>query len=233
MATGIPLGSLVESLRHEAGLVTLASLGLNQRDQLVRLLQRHQRTLYDKVAWPFLKTYGDVVLQAGQRIYDFPATVNLERIVGVERRWGATWEPIGYGIGGAEYSDQDSDGDVRADPILKWDFRNRQWEAWPIPETNGVALSDGVVRFWSIAKLAAFVTDEDLCTLDEDLIVLFAAAEILEDAKAPRAQTVGKLAIDRYNTLTRNLTPSSNIQIGMSSGGARRPVGELRAVYAR
>lgn len=140
-------------------------------------LQRVQRMLWADFAWPHLRTRWDVAMAAGQRYYDLPSGLALERVEKAEVDWGSNWLPLTRGIGGDEYNAFDSADDERSDPVLRWEARpDGQFEVWPMPATN-----TQTVRFTGIGALAAFVDEADVCTLDRDLIVLSAAAELARD----------------------------------------------------
>jgi hypothetical protein len=175
--TTATLGELLTDLRAELG----QTLSTTQATQVIPAhrvkLQRVQRTLWEAYAWPHLRTRWDVDLSAGQRYYDLPATppgLTLERLESVHVYWSGDWHPVDRGITPDEYNAYDSDNDERSDPVLKWDTRpDGQIEVWPLPASD-----DMVLRFHGIRALGDFVADDDECTLDRDLLVLTAAAEL-------------------------------------------------------
>lgn len=141
-------------------------------------LQRVQRTLWQDYDWPRQRKSWDVAMAAGQRLYDLPTDLDLEKIEKVEMKWSGLWHPLFRGIGGDELSAYDSDIDVRSAPVMRWEQReNGQFEVWPVPPDDG----NQTVRFWGIKGLGRFTQPGDFCTLDRDLIVLSAAAELATD----------------------------------------------------
>ena len=108
---------------------------------------------------------------------------------------------------------------MRSDPVTNIDLRQSdgavQIEVWPVP-----ASSDQTLRIFYKLPLNAFVANDDTCTLDDTLIVLFAAAELLADAKNERAPKVEKLAMNLYNKLRGR------------AGGARRRLSMLGNIDA-
>lgn len=142
-------------------------------------LQRVQRMLWADFAWPHLRDRWDVSLAAGQRYYDIPEALALGRIETVHVKWGDDWYPVERGIGADEWNAFDPD-DERTDPVLNWDTRpNNQIEVWPVPVADGAQ----VLRFTGIRALAPFVEDSDTSTLDRDLLILNAAAELAREQK--------------------------------------------------
>jgi hypothetical protein len=174
MARGTQLQALVSKLRAEIGQNTNTALGLTELAELQQLLRRHQETLYDEHDWPHLRVRADKVMSAGQRYYDFPATLNLERIQPMAAvLWNGLWSPVHYGIDPtSHYNQHNSDEDERLDPVLRWAiYSPTQFEVWPVSATATT------VRFMGTQKLGALTSDSDTADLDDILIVLHAAAE--------------------------------------------------------
>lgn len=199
MARGTTLGQLVHDLRIEAGLDPNPALSLNVVPKLQQLIRREQERLYDEFDWPFLRITRDVVLQAGDRYYDIPNDMNLERIERIDYFWGDKWYPLERGICTEHYNIHDSDADIRQEPAARWDVKDtgsgEQVEIWPIPVTNG-----RLVRFTGIRKLTPLITDADRADLDDMMVVLFAAAEYLGEGK-PEAQIKREKARTRLNLM--------------------------------
>src|SRR3546814_695796 len=143
MARGTTLGELVEMLRLEVGQSSNPALGQNVRPALVHRLKKKQEELYDKYDWPFLRVRRDKIIAAGQRYYDLPDDLNLERVEKVEMFWGDFWHPLVRGITMDDYSIHNSDADERVDPVLNWDANvvgsGEQIEFWRSPLINGSA----------------------------------------------------------------------------------------------
>ena len=203
MARGTQLLQLVTMLRNESNRDDSVAVGVDETPALKQILRRWQNTLYERHDWPHLRTVFDrISLQAGQRYYDFPSDLNFDRIEDV-----AVWQsgvplPITKGIGFNEYASYDSESDVRADPALRWDVRwtgtKEQIEVWPVPASNNYSL-----QFIGIRKCRSLIENSDVCDLDDHMIVLFAAAELLPKG-SELAKVKSGLAADRYNTLRAN-----------------------------
>lgn len=189
MARGTSLGQLIDDLRAESGQSLQPSLGPSTRDVLINILNRVQRRYWEDYAWPFLRVSRDVAVQAGMRYYGIPSDLTYERIERVEFKWGDRWQPLTYGIDISHYNQYDSDLDIRSYPIYRYrEAESNQVEIWPVPSENGSAASfDGILRFTGIRNLNPLVAESDVAELDDQLLIMFAAAEILARQKASDA----------------------------------------------
>lgn len=203
MARGTQLLQLVTMLRDETGRNDSVAVGVDETPTLKAILRRWQNTLYERFPWPHLRTVFDrIPLQAGERYYDFPADLDVDRVESVAA-WDSSYpRPLTRGITFREYAVYDSESDVRADPALRWDVRwtgtREQIEVWPVPASNDLEL-----QFIGIRKCRPLVANADVADLDDHLIVLSAASELMPKG-SEIAAVKAKLAADRYNTLTRN-----------------------------
>jgi hypothetical protein len=217
---GQQLTRLISMLRAEVRRSPNVSVGVDDVEILKALLQRTQETLYDEYDWPFLRrVFPKMMLSAGQRYYDFPDEMNFDRLEKVVCWYGGMPKPIERGIGFDDYLIFDSDIGTRSNPLLKWDIRDvegaEQIEAWPIPADSQQSL-----QFIGIRKLGRLVDGNDTVDLDDQLIVLFAAAEILASQEAPDAKLKMAAAQARFARLKgRSKTGESNCRIGMGSSG--------------
>lgn len=183
MARRVSLGTLIQSLRRELKIAESPSLGRNTRETHAYYLRKTQQRLHAEFTWPFMRIYRDVVMQAGQRYYAFPADIDPQDVISAKVSYGSSWAPLEYGITPQDYNARNSDLDQRNDPIVKWNlFRDPttngdMFEAWPIPASNG----GSTVRFHGIKLLGSLIADADVCDLDDLLIVLYAAAELVPD----------------------------------------------------
>jgi hypothetical protein len=169
------LATLLVNLRAELG-QSMSSGQATQIEPAHRVkLQRVQRALWHDFNWPHLRVKRDIAIAAGQRLYDLPADLALEKIERVEVKWSGDWLPVERGISSDDLSAYDSDTDERSDPLLRWDTaENNQIEVWPVPAAN----SAQTLRITGIRVLADFTADADLCDVDRDLLVLTAAADL-------------------------------------------------------
>lgn len=203
MARGTQLLQLVENLREEVGRASSVAVGNADLPGLKQKIRRTQRQLFDDYDWPFLRqVFPALYLQAGERYYDLPAGLHLERIEAVELWYSNFPQPIERGISPRDYGLYNPADDVRQEPALKWDVRwtgaADQIEIWPLPATNSQYL-----QFTGIRDLRPLIADSDVADLDEDLIVLWAAADILARQQSASAGVVLKLAQSRLGTLRK------------------------------
>lgn len=215
MARGTTLGQLVTMLREECGHATSAALGQNTLPRMKRVLQRTQEFLWGDYAWPHLRVYREELLQAGSRYYSFPSDLAFDRVENVHVRYDDTWRQVCYGIELCNYNAQDPELNQRDDPVLRWQaYEDDQFEVWPLPATDGLRL-----RFEGIKKLSPLVADEDRADLDDNLIVLFAAAELLAKQKGGDAEAKVRMAGRLYGQLKGQQSKSTMFIMG----GGRDP----------
>jgi len=198
MARGTSLSQLRDQLRAEIGASPNPAMGTNQVHQMNLLLSRTQERLWADFDWPLFLVTRDIELKDGQRYYAFPNDLDFGRINHTEVKYSGVWRPMEYGIGNADYNFMDSDEGERQDPSLKWATYEggSQFEVWPIPASNDMTL-----RFTGIRKLAPLIADTDVCELDDHLLTLYAAAELLSHNKSPDAPSKLNLANVHYARL--------------------------------
>jgi hypothetical protein len=218
---GQTLTELLSDLKAECGYSQNAAHGINNRDSLVQVLKRTQRRLWSDWDWMHMRVSRDIQLNAGQRYYNCPDDLPYERIDTAEVKFGGQWMPLCFGINERQYSVYDPRVDERSWPVQRWDVAedpadtlgtpdNRGMiEVWPLPSDSGSAPSptvdlEGWIRFTGIRFLRPFTMDSHRCDLDGDLIVLFAAAEILQRDRKDDAQAKLQAATKLYMMLRGN-----------------------------
>jgi hypothetical protein len=221
MARGAQLLQLVEKFRAETRQSTLPALGTDSLPHVKQLLRRTQEMLYSDPAndWAFLRMWLTKPIQAGNIYYDPPDNLNMDRIEAVYVRSGNEWLPLERGIDVKEYAQYDPDDTTaRGFPTERWDLRwtgtSTQIEIWPRPSENST------IRFKCLRPLRPMISDSDVADLDDNLIVLFAAAEELSAQKSKDADT--KLQMAQKHLLSFKASAqagSSTIQMGLSSMG--------------
>lgn len=193
--------------------------GVNAAPAHKQVLARTQRMLWLDHAWTHLRVDRDEPLVAGQRYYDFPTDLPLDRVESVSVKWSGRWHCLERGIDVGHYNAYDSDADVRVDPVLRWaPYETSQFEVWPMPATNDAQ----VVRFSGIRTLNPLVNDSDTCDLDADLIVLFSAAELAADAKSPRAEALARRANAHFAKLRQRAEHNSGSMFGLGMAQPRQ-----------
>ncbi len=199
MARGKTLLHLIGQLKVECGFSSSVSVSVDKLPEWKQLLYRTQETLWAEHWWPHLSRFATLSLLAGQRHYDVPTGIDYEGIRDIVNMSTGTAVAMDRGIGFEQYSIYDSEDDVRSDPATHWDIRDVsnavQIEVWPIPV---VAQS---CRVKAMRRLRALVDDADVADLDDALIVLYAAAEVLARAESKDAERKAALAAARLHAL--------------------------------
>jgi hypothetical protein len=197
MAKGTTLLELRAMLRSEIGASPNPSMGVNTLDQYDHILRRTQERLWADFEWPFAYIERDEQLFPNQKYYTFDDEIDFDRIVCTHVQYSSIWHPVDYGIGVHEYNQMDADRGQKMEPVLRWrHYEGNQFEVWPVPTTN-----NQILRFKAVKKLAPLIAASDRCVLDDNLIVMFSAAEILTRSKAEDAQAKLALANSHYNKL--------------------------------
>lgn len=207
---------LISDLRAELGKSVDPAVGVADLPSLKQTIGRVYESLYDSYDWPHLTRFFDkTTLLAGERFYDFPEDTDYDKVERVVI-WDNT-SPIGIdrGIDFEEYAQFDSNEGVRSDPVMKWDVRDVDGatvlEVWPIPSSNGYS-----IQFKGKKKFVPLVDDADLCLLDDQLVVLMCAAELLPRSKSADAQLKLAAAQQRLGmTKARSKAGSGSIRMGL------------------
>lgn len=218
MARGTQFGELITGLKEELNLSTNVGVGVDSRPMLMRAINRTYELLYRSYEWPHLRVVSDrITLSAGQRFYDFPDDLDYETVNAVHVWWNAKPLPVERGVGIEEYAAFDpEDDDQRSDPVLKWDTQWRstdvQFEVWPVPSSNAQT-----IQFTGIKKFVRLVNDEDQAHIDDQVIILFAAARILKQRKSPDADTAQAQAVEALSDLRKLTGPSRSVRMGLGN----------------
>lgn len=183
MARGVLMGEMLDAFRAEIRTSLDRAQSQNVADAHRYALRNAQKFLYETHDWPGLAVdrYEDLI--PGQRRYSYDPVLPFENVSCVSVLWGKEWIPVEYGIGPVQYSTHEPG--FRTDPVTHWrNYEVNQYEVWPTPQSAG--------RLWMAGKRALdrFIGDGDRCTLDDYLIVLFAAWKWLskDDAEAAAAK---------------------------------------------
>lgn len=179
---------LITDLRAELRRSTSSAVGVEDLDNLKAVLNRVYEMLWNEYDWPFLRrVFPRITLQSGQQYYDFPEDLDIDRVERVAVWWGNIPHIVQRGISFEEYAGFNSTLGYTSEPMLRWDVRDvdgaTQFEVWPLPNSNAQQ-----VEFIGIRNIAKLVDDADICLLDDHLVILFAAAELLAAQKSSDAQ---------------------------------------------
>lgn len=212
---GTTLVKLLDDLRAEARLSLNPAHNAQNRSSQVKALQREQERLWEDFDWPHLRIYPQTQVQAGQRYYETPENMIIDRIERVEIFLDGVWCKLEPGIEACHYSAWNSDLDARSWPPRRWKFNeDEDIELWPIPDVNADATTmNGFLRFTGIRNLDPLVADDDRADLDDIMLVGFCAAKILAASGAKDARLSLDAANARYARLRGRLTPRTQIKM--------------------
>jgi hypothetical protein len=212
-------------LKAEVGLSL--NVGTQKDTALNTLLSDMQKWLASEFDWPFLADRWDVTAAASSRLISVPTTaqiaganqsINFERPVTVQTKWNTLWQDVDYGIGQDEFNYLDSDRGITADPVQRWQMAGQdKFEIWPMPA------SPQIVRFQGQRALAALTADGSLADLDDVLIVLFVAAEMLANEGMKNAPIALAKAQERLARL-RGVYPARQRTYIVGSGSEKGSV---------
>ena len=194
MALNTPLSTLVVMLKAEVGDSLVA--GTQQDATYKQLLAIKQKLLVAEFDFPYMEDQWDVPAPAGSRYLTLPSTdvlgqsyaMEFNRPLKVMRYYNLRYEEIEYGIGPDQYNYRNSDRGESVDPIQRWrwiQYSNPQspptvlqkFEVWPI---NNV---EQTIRFYGQRALNPLVVDTDRADVEDLLLVLSVAVEILSRSK--------------------------------------------------
>lgn len=177
------LGELFEAVRGEARLSSNSSRGIDHANHIKQVIRSEYQRLAEEYDWPHLRLRrGDSkkTLAAGQRYYDFPVELNVQKIESAWVYWGSSWSRLTYSIGNEHYSSLDPDKDQRAEPATNWEWYSNadltQFEVWPLPASN-----TQIVSFEGQRKVQLLTDDTKRCDIDGLTVALHAAAIVCTD----------------------------------------------------
>lgn len=215
MARYTTLVRLLDKLRFEARLSSNPAHNAQVRGTHVNMLQRTQERLWRDFPWPHLTTEWQITVQDGQRYYDTPEDLDVDRIDRIELFRDGNWYMLTSGVSGAEYGVWNSDLDQRSWPPRRWRIvPDEMLELWPIPDQNADPTTrEGYLRFTGTRKLRPLVDDGDRADLDDDMLALYCAAELLAGSGAKDAQMKLDMANTLYAKQRGGLSPRRNFRM--------------------
>ncbi len=228
MALYVQFRQLITKLRSELGLTDDVNVGVDDLPRLRRALRSAYNKVHPLHRWPHLhKVWERVTISPGQRYYDFPTNLNYDGVTDVVTWWSDLPTPVERGITFEDYAAFSSADDVRIDPIQKWDVRQDEnnpaanvFEVWPLPAVAGE------IQFTGWSKPLALTNDTDTVDLDDELVVLFAAAKLLPVKDGERNDKKAE-AINYLNVLkARTQAQSTRVIVGGGDAPIRgtRPI---------
>lgn len=193
---------------------TISNAGIDLKNQK---LNNMQGFLFGQHNYLHGKVRVSLPLSPGQRYYSLPAGIDMDHLDKPQYTTVAGFRyEVYFGIDQPEYNVYRSDLGVQATPLLRWDLVNitgsgLQIECWPIPSTQQT------LEFSGVLGLTQMVNDGDVCVIDDLLIVLFVAAEML--AKRQAADAPAKLAKANAHLASIRASKPSRHEIFQISGG--------------
>lgn len=214
MARGTSFLTLTDMLKDEIGLSTNVGIGIDDMSALKRHINRGYELCYDAHDWAHLRIKEPrIALSAGQYLYDFPTSIGFERTESITAYMGSMPYVLEKGISYPQYSVFDTENDVRSDPAMRWDIRwsgtAPQIEIWPIP-----ASSDQELEIIGLKKFVRLVEDEDICVLDDELVVLAAAIRPVKRADSKDGDILAAEFQDRMAQMKKRAAPGSRVVMG-------------------
>ena len=229
MARGKTLGECLTGLRAELRLSLSPAHNVQVSDTHVQMLQRAQEWLWENYSWPHLRVERFLKPQIGQRYYD-PAgckkvdqstgllvaagDVKIDRIDYFTLRDGSVWQPpLTPGILTEHFNLWDSDAGERAWPIMRWQIaEGDNVELWPVPNQDGDETTfENMLKFVGTRNLATFTEDTDTADLDDQAIILFAAADLASDPKVSQKKMLK--AQQRLRDVRGNVNPRNRVRL--------------------
>lgn len=209
MATGAQLADLIKEVQYELGHNVSTTVGQNFRDHIANRIRREYKRLYEDFTWPHLRAWVDLPLVAATKSYQLPSLggkqIKLGDLQEVFVKWGGVYTPLHRGIEIDDYNALNSDDGQSADPAAKWaPVDETHIEVWPLPA------SAGSLRFLIKKPFVQMAIETDTCALDDDVVVLFAAAEYMLRQGSKEAQAVMLRAEQRFKTLRQRLQTGAN-----------------------
>lgn len=246
MARGTSLLNLLRMLRAELEISVNPAHNVQARDIQVDHLQRVQTQLWDDFNWPHLRVYRYLNAQAGQRFYDPAATLkennlgvlvaaddlSIDRVTDIWVRDGSIWRRLDPGITEEHYNTSSSQTGERDWPPRRWQVsENDEIEVWPVPGLTGdTTAKTNIFRLRGIRNLSPLTDDTHTADLDDRLITLMAAADMLGGEKG---QKKSRLATRRLLQVRGNNTKTKRFGLFGAAEEPRRILRGPPTVYYR
>lgn len=215
------LGALRTLLRARLGFAAQGASGGANQVLLDSFLQNAQFQLYRMQDWRHLTDYQDKSLGVGQNLIDYPsqgtmASTNTagrdKRVLRVESPIAGQYVKLDEGISTDMWSTMDT-------PSNPQRFE-RFAQILVYPKANQVY----TLRVWFIADLLPFVEDNDVATLDDEMILLHAIATGKAHYRHPDAKVYeGQLDALLASVRGQSFSSSGVYRRGDATPGERKP----------
>ncbi len=208
-----------------------------------QLLNTKQQEFASSHFWKFMDKRWDVQILPGERYYSFPTqtssldeetpetySINFDHQPRVTTFYTNLWLDISEGIGPEEYNFLNPSQNQSMDPVQKWRFASDvddpanpdTFEVWPLPA------SQSILRFWGQALPSTLdITNKatSVCELDDQLLSLHVAFDVLSGRDVKRAALMGKRAQARLlQCLAGTGGSDKTFFVGGAPGGSVKPI---------
>lgn len=210
---GALLGDIISQVKDEVGYANNPALSTNAQRPIAQRVRRLYRQIHGEWDWPHLVIERYEELAAGHRYYTMPLDLDNYRAITAwsVRKDDDRWHKMHYGISPKLYN---LNVEEKEYPTA-WDmFEEGQYEVWPTPSTTGAR-----IRFYGMSKPKTLAEESDPVDLDDQLLVLLAASELLAKDQQPHAQVLMQQATARYTRLKAQGTKREPFRMG---GNVRR-----------
>jgi hypothetical protein len=223
VARNTQLITLLDMLRSEARLSSNPAHNLSVVDSQVLMIQRLHDWLVEDYDWPHLRVDVIIPLQEGQRFYEIPEEIDIERLEAVSILCDGRFKPLSPNITDAHLSIHNSELEHQDYPPEAFKDRGTGlFEIWPISDRDGTA-EEGKLRLTGIKKSVRLIKDTDRSLVDDRLLILYAAAEVLAASGAKDTGYKLEQARKRYEALKGNASKIKKFTLGgMNTVGTTR-----------
>jgi len=188
------LAALRAELLARLGMGGMGASGGANQTLIDSFLRNGQAQLYRMQQWKHLTAYEDKDLGVGQNQIDYPtACARDQRILKIETTYNGQWRKLTEGIKTEDWNTMDTQSFPQ-----RYD---RYAQLLVYPKADQVY----TLRFWFIADLGRFTVNDDVATLDDEMILLHALANAKAHYRHPDAQTYQ----NQLNTLLASLRGQS------------------------
>jgi hypothetical protein len=225
MTVGAQFSRILIDLRAELRRPSDISVGVDDVDSLKRVVNSVYITLLDEFEWPHLRTVFDKIpMVAGQRVYDYQPGFDPDNVEEAAAWIGPQNYPIHRRITMGNYSFIDPATNQRMDPPLAWDTKyditsgTSQIEVFPLPASNSYS-----IQFIGIYKPGKLVNDNDICHLDDELVLGESAAQLLTAQDSKDAEIRANRAL-RYGGKKKSKSKNAGerVQMGLGTPGPQK-----------
>lgn len=228
MSRGTSLSVVREMLKAELG--QSLTVGTSNDTMLNIRLDNQQNALAVDYDWSFMDDSVDVNVGVATQTVVVPTGLNWDHEVKAFVKRQTQWVELEYGISEADYSARDSSQGVMQDPIQKWQLTSDgNIEVWPLPATAQDVRFRGQ-RAVTTLKAAGVYSDAALFDLDDLLIVLFVAGEMLLDLGKASGQLKLQRAAARLAQLRANVSHGKRVFNRGGNSGAKSHLTKKKVV---